>query len=227
MTDMAIKLVPGGHPYHAIAEAAGNATREAGITAEQIASVTIHQPGMKTLSGPRHPADLIDMAHNPAYFAAAGAADRGFSWIHASPAKIADPVTHALIDKVSMGAEPSENLSRYRQGATVAILTREGRTVSNTVLEPRGSAALGISWNDADTKYRTLMPASGLPEREIELCLTLIYDFRNLAAVSRLIQLLRIAIDRRSWRTDEEVERAFRLLRFARNDTGQSDWKTH
>lgn len=195
MTDMAIKLVPGGHPYHAIAEAAGNATREGGITAEQIASITIHRPGMNVLSGPRHPADLIDMAHSPAYFAAAGAADRGFSWVHASPAKIGDPVIHALIDKVGVGAEPTENLGRYRQGATVSVRTLDGRTVSNTVFEPKGSAALGISWDDIDAKCRTLMPASGLPEREIEICLTLIRDFRNLGDVSRLTHLLRVATD--------------------------------
>lgn len=194
ITDMAIKLVPGGHPYHAIAEAAGNAAREAGITAEQIDSITIHRPGMTTLSGPLHPANLIDMAHSPAYFAAAAAADRAFSWAHASPAKIADPVIHALIDKVRVGAEPTENLMRYRQGATVAIRTLDGRTVSNTVFEPKGSAALGISWNDVDTKYRTLMPASDLPEREIELSLTLIHDFRNLTDASRLTSLLRVGM---------------------------------
>jgi 2-methylcitrate dehydratase PrpD len=193
MTDMAIKLVPGGHPYHAIAEAAGNAAREAGLAAEQIAGITIHRPGMKTLSGPLHPANLIDMAHSPAYFAAAGAADRGFSWNHAGPAKIADPVIHGLIDKVRVGAEPTEHQNRYRQGATVVILTQDGRAVSNTVFEPKGSAALGISWDDIDAKYRTLLPASGLPEREIELSLTLIHDFRNVTDVSRLTALLRVA----------------------------------
>ena len=192
ITDMAIKLVPCGHPYHAIAEAAGNAAREAGITADQIDSITIHRPGMTTLSGPLHPADLIDMAHSPAYFAAAGAADRGFSWIHASPAKIADPVIHGVIDKVRVGAEPTENLNRYRQGATVTIATRDGRTVSSTVFEPKGSAASSLSWNDIDAKYRMLMPVSDLPEREIELSLTLIHDFRNLTDVSRLTSLLRV-----------------------------------
>ena len=189
---MAIKLVPGGHPYHAIAAAAGNAAREATITAGQIASITIHRPGMTGLSGPLHPGNLIDMAHSPAYFAAAAAADRGFSWEHASPAKIADPVIHSLIDKVRVGAEPTENLAQYRQGATVVISGSDGRAVSNTVFEPKGSAALGLYWNDITTKYRTLMPASGLPEREIELSLTLLQDFRNLTDVSRLTSLLRV-----------------------------------
>jgi hypothetical protein len=31
VTDMAIKLMPGGHPYHALAEAAANASSEADI----------------------------------------------------------------------------------------------------------------------------------------------------------------------------------------------------
>jgi 2-methylcitrate dehydratase PrpD len=193
VTDMAIKLVPGGHPYHAIAEAAANAARQAGITAEQIASITIHRPGMKVLSGPLHPANLIDMAHSPAYFAAAGAADRDFSWTHAGAPKIADPVIHALIDKVRVGAEPTENLHRYRQGATVVIRAQDGRAFSSTVFEPKGSAASGLSWNDIDSKYRTLMPASGLPKQEIEMSLTLIHDMRHLADVSRLTGLLRVA----------------------------------
>ena len=77
VTDMAIKLVPGGHPHHATAEAAANAARDGNITAAEIASITISRPGMTALPGPLHPADLIDMAHSPAYFAAAGAADRG------------------------------------------------------------------------------------------------------------------------------------------------------
>ena len=193
ITDMAIKLMPGGHPYHAIAEAAGSAAREAGIEADQIDSITIHRPGMAKLHGPLHPVNLIDMAHSPAYFAAAGAADGGMSWIHASQAKISDPVIHGLIDKVTVGSEPTENPRRYRQGATVTIRTNDGRIASSTVYEPRGSATLGISWDDVDAKYRSLMPASGLPEREIEMSLTLIRDFRNLTDVSRLTSLLRVA----------------------------------
>jgi 2-methylcitrate dehydratase PrpD len=193
ITDMAIKLVPGGHPHHAIAEAASDAARQAGVAPDQIESITIHRPGMTALNGPLHPADLIDMAHSPAYFAAAATADRGFSWVHAGAGKIADPIIHGLIDKVRVGAEPTENLNRYRQGATVAIRIVDGRVFSSTVFEPKGSGALGLSWDDLDAKYRTLMPASNLPEREIELSLTTIHNFRHLTDVSRLTSLLRVA----------------------------------
>ena len=192
MTDMAIKLVPGGHPYHALGEAAANAARDGNIAAADVASITISRPGMTALSGPLHPADLIDMAHSPAYFTAAGVADREFSWMHASAAKIADPVIHQLIDKVQVGAPPTEHVARYRQGATVTIRTHDGRTSSSTVYLPKGAAALGIAWSDVDAKYRTLVPSAGLPERAIEASLALIHDFRQAANVSALTGLLRV-----------------------------------
>src|SRR5215469_9898595 len=84
ITDMAIKLVPGGHPYHALAEAAANAAKQEAITPGEIESITVSRPGFTALTGPLHPTDLIGMAHSPAYFLAAGAADRDFSWIHAT-----------------------------------------------------------------------------------------------------------------------------------------------
>ncbi len=84
ITDMAVKLVPGGHPHHALAEAAANAAREGRFAADEIESITLSRPGVTALAGPLHPADLIDMAHSPAYFLAAGAADHEFSWVHAS-----------------------------------------------------------------------------------------------------------------------------------------------
>jgi 2-methylcitrate dehydratase PrpD len=189
-TDMAVKLVPGGHPYHALAEAAANAARDGDIDPERVESITVSRPGMTALTGPLHPVDLIDMAHSPAYFLAAGAADRDFTWANATPGKIADPRIHRLIDNVRVGPPPKENAARYRQGATVTIRTTDGREVTNTVYEPKGSALLGIDWADIDAKYRTMVPLSGLPERQIEQSLDLIHRFRDVADVSELTRLL-------------------------------------
>ncbi len=190
MTDMAVKLVPGGHPHHATAEAAANAARDGNITAEEVASITISRPGMTALPHPLHPADLIGMAHSPAYFAAAGVADHAFSWVHASAEKIADPVIHRLIDLVRVGAPPTGDAARYRQGATVTIRTHDGRVSTNTVYVPKGAGALGIAWSDIDAKYRALVPSAGLPAPAIEASLALIHDFRQVADVSRLTRLL-------------------------------------
>ncbi|HEV2336263.1 MAG TPA: MmgE/PrpD family protein [Stellaceae bacterium] len=191
VTDMAVKLVPGGHPYHALAEAAGNAAREGQIAASEVESITVSRPGMTALTGPLHPKDLIDMAHSPAYFLAAGVADRGFSWAHASPEKIADPVIHGLIDKVRVGAPPTDNVARYRQGASVTIRTRDGKSVTSTVYAPKGSGMLGIAWADIDAKYRALVPLAGVGPRQIEASLEIIHDFRRLAAVAALVAELR------------------------------------
>ena len=192
VTDMAIKLVPGGHPYHALGEAAANAAREGSIAADDVESITLSRPGMTALSGPLHPADLIDMAHSPAYFAAAGVADHAFSWQHAGAAKIADPVIHRLIDRVRIGAPPTDHVERYRQGATVTIRTHDGRTASNTVHVPKGAGALGIAWSDVDAKYRILVPASGLAMQDIEASLAIIHDFRRIKDVAQLTSLLRV-----------------------------------
>src|SRR5207253_254943 len=148
VTDIAVKLVPGGHPYHALAEAASNAAKGGNITPREIESITLSRPGFTALTGPLHPTDLIGMAHSPAYFLAAGAADHDFSWVHATAAKIADPVIHQLIDKVRVGAPPTDDVARYRQGASVTIRTKDRRTSKSTVYAPKGAGVSGIAWAD-------------------------------------------------------------------------------
>lgn len=193
VTDMALKLVPGGHPHHALAEAAANAARDGDIAAEDVAAIVLSRPGVTELSGPRHPADLIDMAHSPAYFMAAAVADRRFGWEHASPEKIADPRIHALIDTVRVGEPPAENADAYRQGATVTIETTDGRTVTNTVLVPKGSGCLGLDWADLTDKYRTLAPRAPLTGEQVEASLAVVRDFRQARGAADLVELLRPA----------------------------------
>jgi len=190
VTDMAVKLVPGGHPHHALAEAAAKAAREGDVAPDAVEAIILSRPGMSALSGPRHPADLIDMAHSPAYFLAAGVADRDFTWAHAGPEKIADPVIHRLIDKVRVGPQPTKDIERYRQGATVTIETTDGRSVTSTVFVPKGAGCLGIDWADIDAKYRTLAPRAPLSERQVEQSLATIRGFRDASNVTALIELL-------------------------------------
>jgi 2-methylcitrate dehydratase PrpD len=190
ITDMAIKLVPGGHPSHALAEAAANAARAGNILPDEVDSIILSRPGVTALSGPLHPTDLIDMAHSPAYFLAAGVADHDFSWVHATEAKIKDPAIHQLLDKVRVGAPPTDNDERYRQGATVTIRTKDGRTFASTVYAPKGSGVLGIDWADVDAKYRTLVPNAHLSDRQVEESLHMIHDFRHVTHVSALTDLL-------------------------------------
>ena len=190
ITDMAIKLVPGGHPSHALAEAAANAARAGQIAPDDVETITLSRPGVTALTGPMHPAGLIDMAHSPAYFLAAGVADHQFSWVHATDAKITDPVIHQLIDKVQVGEPPTHQVEQYKQGATVTIRTKDGRTFSSTVFAPKGAGALGIDWADVDAKYRTLAPQAQLSDQQVEASLQVIHGFSNVKHVSELTNLL-------------------------------------
>jgi len=191
VTDMAFKLVPGGHPHHSFAEAAANAARDGDIKPDEISAIILSRPGTTAISGPLHPENLIDMAHSPAYFLAAGAADREFTWAHATPEKIGDPVIHGLIDKVRVGPEPTENVEAYRQGATVTIETTAGRSVTNTVLVPAGAACLGVDWPTIDAKYRTLAPRAPLTSDQVETSLAQCHAFHDLPDVSGLIGTLK------------------------------------
>lgn len=190
VTDLALKLVPGGHPYHALGEAGANAAREGNIRPEEVAAIIVSRPGMTALSGPLHPEDLIDMAHSPAYFTAAGVRDHVFGWQHASPEKIADPVIHTLIDKVKVGPVP-ENVAEFRQGAVVSIETTDGRSVTDTVFVPKGAGSRGIDWADVEEKYQALAPNAPLTPEQVDKSFAIIRDSRSLTDVGSLIAALR------------------------------------
>ncbi|MGE0058585.1 MAG: MmgE/PrpD family protein [Dehalococcoidia bacterium] len=167
LREIAIKMVPGAHQYHASAEAAAAAARAGNVAPEDIEQIVVSRPGITSLAGPVHPKDLIDMAHSATYFVAAAAADRDFGWVHASEAKILDPVINALCDRVVIGAQPATDLERYKQGATVTIRTKAGQEHSATVFAPRGSGD-NVRWDDVASKCHALMPAAGLSDERID-----------------------------------------------------------
>jgi 2-methylcitrate dehydratase PrpD len=191
-TDMAIKLVPGGHPHHAAAEAAANAAIAGQVDPADVADIRLSSAKYRTLPGPRHPTDLIGVAHSPAYFIAAAVADRGYGWIHVSPVKVADPVIRQLIDKVTVDPNPPPYPDRFphHHGATVTITLKDGRQFSAHVNFPRGSAPRGIEWADVDAKYRRLVPLSGLAPETVEASLRVVHEFETVKTMSELTRLL-------------------------------------
>jgi 2-methylcitrate dehydratase PrpD len=191
-TNMAIKLVPGGHPHHAAAEAAANAARAGNVDPAEVESIVLSAQKYRTLH-PSHPTDLIGVAHSPAYMIAAAIADKGYGWIHASPQKVADPVIAQLLDKIRPDPAPMPYPDRFahHHGATVTIRLRDGRTFSEHVDFPRGSGPRGIDWADVDAKYRVLAPLSELAPAKIEQALTAVHAFEQLESVSELTRWLR------------------------------------
>jgi len=111
--------------------------------------------------------------------------------VHASEAKIKDPVIHKLIDKIKIGDPVFDPDNKFRHGAVVTIKTKAGKSFTGTVYAPKGSGARGIEWTDVDRKYRTLVAMSGLSAQKIEDSLSIIHAFREVQQVSQLTDLLR------------------------------------
>ena len=191
-TNMAVKLVPGGHPHHAAAEAAANAAVAGNVDPADVASILVSAPKYRTLPGPKHPTDLIGVAHSPAYFIAAAIADRGYGWIHALPEKVADPVISQLIDKIVTDPNPQPYPDRFphHHGATITIRLKDGREFSNHVDFPRGSGPRGIEWADVDAKYRRLVPLSKLKNAKIEASLKVVHELETVKSMAELTRLL-------------------------------------
>ncbi len=192
-TDMAIKLMPGAHPFHAIAEAAHNISLEANIRPEEIEEVVISAVQMKDWMSPNHPRNLISAAHSVVYFVAAAIVDKGFTWIHMNPEKMIDPVIRSLQDKVVFDLNPAPLPDRFthRHGGTVTMRLRDGRQFTNTCQAARGSGPRGIFWKDVDEKYRWLMPQSSFSSSKIEDILATVHETRNLPTIEVLTQQLR------------------------------------
>jgi len=190
VTHMAIKLVPGAHAFHPSVEAAVNAARQSNAAPEDVAKILVSGPQIRTLGRGQPPKDLIEAIHSLQYFLASAVADRDFSWVHATEAKIHNPVVARLIGLVE--ADPSPPPSRYEWswGGTVTIVTRSGARFTSTVDAPRASGPRGVSWSDVDAKFRALLPDSGLPARRIDETLNLIHAFERVKNVSELTRLL-------------------------------------
>jgi len=190
VTHMAIKLVPGAHAFHPAVEAAVNAARLAAVPPEQIARILVSGPRLGTVTGGNPPRDLIEAIHSLPYFLASAVADRDFSWVHATDAKIHDPVAAQLIARVSSDPAPPPIDYAWSWGGTVTIVTMDGRRFTSTVDAPRGSGPRGIEWSDVEAKYRALMPDSGLAGREIEQILAVIENLQDVDHVSDLARRL-------------------------------------
>jgi 2-methylcitrate dehydratase PrpD len=190
VTYLAIKLVPGAHAFHPSVEAAVNAARQANVAPDQVARILIAGSQSRTIVAGQRPKDMVEAIHSLPYFIASAVADKDFSWVHATPEKIHNPVVARLMDLVEPDPAPPTVRYEWSWGGTVTIVTKSGARYTNTVDAPRGSGPRGISWTDVDAKYRALMRDSGLAVKRIEQTLTVIHRFDQVRHVSELTRLL-------------------------------------
>ena len=199
LTDMAVKLMPGAHPFHATAEAAAGAAASAraadGLNLDDIESIEISAAVQWThFKGDPHPRNLVDAAHSLVFFVAAAVADGAFGWQHMALEKMADPAIAALQDKVVFDPSPPPLPDRFphRHGGAVTIVLKSGARFRAECTSPRGSGPRGVSWADIDDKFYRLMPASGMPRTAIDTCLAHLKALRPAGRIDRLAGSLRI-----------------------------------
>lgn len=193
VTDMAIKLMPGAHPFHATAEAAADAARAGQVRPEDIDRVIISAAVQWTnFKGDPHPRNLVDAAHSVVYFVAAAIVDDGFDWQHMEVTRMADPVIARLQDKVEFDPDPPPLPDRFphRHGGSVAIHMKDGTVHRATCKAPRGSGPRGVTWQDIDKKFQRLFPLGGLAHAATEQCLSIVHTFEDDDAVTRLVHCL-------------------------------------
>ncbi|WP_158256601.1 MmgE/PrpD family protein [Trinickia symbiotica] len=189
-TELGIKLVPGGSPFHAVAEAAAIAAEKGNLDVADIKEIEFTLPDYP-FPGPKHPTDLIGIAHSPFYFAAAGAADREYGWQHALPEKIADARIRSLFDRVTRLDYDVPNKTDFKSGAIVRITTVDGAVHEACVLAPKGAAVRGIHWAELRQKYEALMPYGGVSAKHVAESFSLIQDMNVLPSIHDLIDTIR------------------------------------
>ena len=187
---LAVKLAPGAHALMPAVEAAVNVVRQANVAPEEVARILVSGPQVRVSAGSPAPKDMIEAIHSLAYFVASAVADRGFSWVHVTEAKIHRPVIAQLIGLVETDPAPPAVRYQWSWGATVTLVTKSGARFTSTVDAPRGSAPRGIEWADIDAKYRALMPESHLPMARSEEILKTIHEFERVKTVEELTALL-------------------------------------
>jgi 2-methylcitrate dehydratase PrpD len=193
VTDMAIKLMPGAHPFHATAEAASDAARLGKVDPQAIKEIFISSSVQWTkFKGEKHPRNLVDAAHSLYYFVAASIVDGRFSWQHMDERKMTDATVAALQEKVVFDPDPPPLPDRFphRHGGTVVIRMTNGEEFRSTCKAPRGSGPRGIEWQDVEDKYRALVPLAGLAPRRVDESLAVIRAFEAPGSVSRLMALI-------------------------------------
>ena len=193
VTDMAIKLMPGAHPFHAIAQAAIDLSTAHDLRPAQVARAMITAPQLKVWAHQAVPPhDLISAAHSVPYFVACAIADRRIGWNLFSAEKMFDPVVVDLISRIAFDPDPPPHPDRFghRHGGTVTVWTTDGRELRHTCKAPRGSGATGIEWADIDAKFRHLAPRDQLSAPDADRLLQVLKNLDTQPSLGEVWRLL-------------------------------------
>ena len=106
-----------------------NAARQANVAPDQVARILVAGQNRTDVGGSRRPKDLVEAIHSLPYFVASAVADKEFTWVHATEAKIFNPVVTRLMQLVEVDPAPPAVKYNWSWGGSVTIVTTVRRPI--------------------------------------------------------------------------------------------------
>jgi 2-methylcitrate dehydratase PrpD len=152
------KFYSAGYPIHAPVEGALRILREAGLTVEDIAAVTVGMNAGAIDTVRDRKMHSIDVAHMTAVAIVYGGLD--FDVAHSDSAH-ASPAVAAMKGRIGIVADPELDRTQPRgRGARVTMVTRSGERHERLIEFPKGHCRRGgVDWEALDGKWRGLLTA--------------------------------------------------------------------
>ena len=186
ITDLSLKFIVASHGIHAPVEATLAAAKQGNIRPDDVEKVTVAAPRWTGSYRIYHPQDIATALHSMPYCVASALVDGESRWDRMSPEMITSRDSWELQERVHIVEDPNRGPRQYPGGATVTIITRDGKTYTESVDFPAGTPQRGFRWEQVDAKYRALAPQAGLSSGQIEAALQLFHGLDRMVHVSEL-----------------------------------------
>jgi 2-methylcitrate dehydratase PrpD len=175
--------------------------RRQGLTADRLArlSIRMSKKGQLNVGWPYQPGDVIAAQMNGYYIAAVTLLDGDAFIDQFAEARLADPKILDLLPRIEILHDPELDRggAGKRHAVQVDAVLRDGRTMSVSVEQRRGSVDHPLSATEAEQKFRRLA-ATSLLESELDEVIELVQRIEREPGVERLTSLLTRSSARKS-----------------------------
>jgi 2-methylcitrate dehydratase PrpD len=172
-----------------------------GLTADRLArlSIRMSKKGQLNVGWPYQPGDVIAAQMNGYYIAAVTLLDGDAFIDQFAEARLADPKILDLLPRIEILHDPELDRggAGKRHAVQVDAVLRDGRTMSVSVEQRRGSVDHPLSATEAEQKFRRLA-ATSLLESELDEVIELVQRIEREPGVERLTSLLTRSSARKS-----------------------------
>jgi aconitate decarboxylase len=195
-----LKLYASCASSHTIVDSVRDLRRQ-GLTADRLArlSIRMSKKGQLNVGWQYQPGDVIAAQMNGYYIAAVTLLDGDAFIDQFAEARLADPKILDLLPRIEILHDPELDRggASKRHAVLVDAVLRDGRTMSVSVEQRRGSVDHPLSATEAEQKFRRLA-ATSLLESELDEVIELVQRIEREPGVERLTSLLTRSSARKS-----------------------------